>query len=319
MTTDPRTRWALLTPTAPGPVAIIQLEGDVDGALSRLAIRPVETGAVALRSIAGVDTGVVARWSATCAHLMPHGGRRVVRAIIDQLERAGIAPMPAPDATWPEATGAVDAHLLDALARAASPMAIDVLLEHARRAAGGAAPVSSEHARMLHRLLYPPLVVATGASNIGKSTLVNALAGRHVSIVADEPATTRDHVGVELNLAGLVVRYVDTPGVLSSGDAIDQEARAIADEVRDRADLLLRCADHAHAPLEAPHAYRGDALTVALRLDLGEPAFARDFDVVAPEGRGIEALARAIRDRLVPPPALADPGAWRFWESPTPV
>src|SRR6185295_9623266 len=115
----------------------------------------------------------------------------------------------------------------------------------------------------------PPTVVAIGPPNIGKSTLLNALAGRSVAIVADEPGTTRDHVGVRLDLAGLVVNYIDTPGLDPRGahEAIQREAQDLARDAARAADLVLLCSDPANAaPTGVP---ARDTLRLGLRADLG--------------------------------------------------
>jgi len=308
MTPDPAT-WKLLTPGAPGPVAIIEIAGDVDRALEALAMRPVPVGDVRRRSIAGVDVGVVARWSPTCAHLMPHGGRAVVRAILDALARAGLHE--ASRAAWPEAADEHEARMLDALARGVSPIGMDLLLDQPRRWRERALEPDDALDAALAPLLDPPLVVALGASNIGKSTLANELAGRRVAIVADEPGTTRDHVGVEIEAGGLLVRYLDTPGIRPSPDPLEREAADLAQDIVARADLLLLCADPAHPPPHPPT--DALALIVALRTDLGTPAFDCDVDVSVHRGRGVDDLARAIRDALLPRDALDDPRPWRFW------
>ncbi len=319
--------WQLQTPqTAPGAIALIALTADsaeaLDRALNRLAIKPVPVGRVALRSLAGIDRGIVARWSPTHAHLMPHAGPAVVRAIARALVDAGIpeAPTPDPRRDYPEAETLIEARMLDALARAASPLAIDLLFDQPRRwreashpAPDASGSVKSDRDRVLRRLIDPPLVVALGPPNVGKSTLVNALAGRSVSLVADEPGTTRDHVGVMLDCAGLVVRYADTPGLRqSAADPIEAEAAEIAIRLARGADLILVCADSAAAPPHVP-GLRGATLCVATRIDLGTPAWPRDLAVCARDGRGIEALVARIRDTLVPPAAIADPSPWRFW------
>jgi len=250
--------WSLQTPAgALGPVAVVLLTGDVDRAFQTLGIRGVRVGQVAVRDLAGIDTGVVARWAEDSAHLMPHGGPAVIRALLDRFRAAGLreARSIAPRSAYPEARDDVEARMVDTLARAASPLAIDLLLDQPRRwrAAGSEArELPQEHASILRRLIDPPLVVAVGPPNVGKSTLVNALAGRRVAIVADQPGTTRDHVGVTLDLAGLVVRYVDTPGVRDAADVIEHEATDLAMALATSADLLLLCGDPAHLPPARP-------------------------------------------------------------------
>jgi tRNA U34 5-carboxymethylaminomethyl modifying GTPase MnmE/TrmE len=326
--------WDIQTPGVAGALAVVQLVGadgaEVDALLARLGVGRVAVGAVVLRDLMGVDRGIVARWSPTWVHLMPHGGAAVVRGVAAALELAGVARAEAGDAlaAYPEAESLAEARMLAAIARASSPMAIDLLLDQPQRwrawaeqrgraedgtpvAPGLVASGGDGRDRVLNRLIEPPLVVAAGAPNIGKSSLVNALAGRGVSIVADEPGTTRDHVGVLIDLAGLVVRWVDTPGLGRGTDQIERDAEALAREMAGRADLIVACGDRTSRPpvVEA----RAARLTVATRVDLGRPEWPYDVGASAVTGEGVQELVALIRDTLVPPAAMADPLPWRFW------
>ena len=62
-------------------------------------------------------------------------------------------------------------------------------------------------------------VVLAGLPNAGKSTLANALAGRDVSIASPIAGTTRDFVSARIDLAGLVVEWIDLPGFPECADA----------------------------------------------------------------------------------------------------
>jgi tRNA modification GTPase len=304
-------------------VAIVQLHGDIDAALAACGIGAVAVGGVRLRDLMGVDRGIVARFARDMCQLMPHGGVAVVRALVAELTRQGIAEQdpagtagpPSGPPMYPEARSEIDARALAALSRAASPLAVDLLLaQHELWSRPGAAS-DPQRDRILNRLIDPPLVVALGASNIGKSTLVNALAGRSVSIVADEPGTTRDHVGVMLDLAGLVVRYVDTPGLREGAGAIEQEAVAGALEVASHADLLVVCGDSASdLPALPSEPAATNRIVVALRADLGRAKFAADARVSALSGDGIAELVKLVGERLVPRSERESTVPWRFWE-----
>ena len=242
------TYW-LRTPVPAGDAAIaaIELRGDVGAALAALGIAHVDVGAARLRDLAGIDRGVVARWSDSHATLMPHAGPAVIAGLLEACERAGLrAAVPVSAAP----ADGLDALLGDALTRVVSPRAVDLLLDQPRRWRGldPARPPAEEHLApaCLRHLLREPLVVMVGPPNIGKSSLLNAMAGQGVALVADERGTTRDAVGVSLIVDGLAVRWIDTPGLSEAPiDAIDAAAQEAAREIIARADLLLIAHDGA--------------------------------------------------------------------------
>jgi hypothetical protein len=307
-----------LSTAAPGgdtAIACIEFAGDVAGALRALGIETVAVGEYRLRDLAGIDRGVVARWSAERATLMPHAGPAVVRRLLAACAAAGLTRMEGDDprVMYPEAATDLEARMLSALARAASPLAVDMLLDQPRRWGPGPLPAgdSTERDRVLMRLIEPALVVTAGPPNIGKSSLLNALAGRTVALVADVPGTTRDHVGVMVDLGGLVVRWGDTPGLTEKpADAVEVEAQRLAGELIGRADLVLNCGD-ATAPPPAARRH-GLALTIGLRADRG-PCPGAEVSVSALTGAGLPELVQLIRETLVPAAAMADPAPWRFW------
>ncbi len=316
----PVASFSIQTPAAPGAIGVIALHSpELDTTLEQLGLRCVRVGQVVLRDLLGVDRGLVVRWSESRADLMPHAGVGVMRQMRDALVKRGFAQRGLdPRVAYPEAESRIEARMLAALAVAPSERAIDLLLAQPARWEGvaqGAPPESFVPPDHLRFLLEPALVVIAGRPNIGKSTLVNALAGRGVSVVADEAGTTRDHVGVMLELDALVVRCLDLPGLEAGAGEVGARAQRLAMDVARGADLTLLCGDAAHEPPE-PGAIghtESPALRLALRGDLGTPAWAPDLVVCAPERTGIDQLARLIRRRLVPDAALNDPRPWRFW------
>ena len=66
-------------------------------------------------------------------------------------------------------------------------------------------------------------IVILGEPNVGKSTLLNALAQSDVVIVSEEAGTTRDVVEVSLDLGGFPVRLMDTAGLRSGGGKVEEE------------------------------------------------------------------------------------------------
>lgn len=82
-------------------------------------------------------------------------------------------------------------------------------------------------------------VVIAGAPNVGKSSLMNALARRDVAIVSEIPGTTRDAIEVRLDLGGVPVTVVDTAGIRETVDAIESEGVRRARRHAESADLVL--------------------------------------------------------------------------------
>ena len=138
-------------------------------------------------------------------------------------------------------------------------------------------------------------VVIAGPPNVGKSTLMNALARRDVSIVSPIPGTTRDLIEASLDLRGFPVTLVDTAGLRESDDPIEREGVARARRRAERADLTLWLTDSTvfDAP---PFTGSGAAITVATKADLGGWAEAGAVKVSAVTGAGIEQLLDAIAE-----------------------
>lgn len=92
--------------------------------------------------------------------------------------------------------------------------------------------------------------VVQGAPNAGKSTLVNALAGRDVAIVSPRAGTTRDTLEVTVTFADVPVTLVDTAGLRDTADPIEAEGVRRARAKAARADLILdlQAADGPAAP-----------------------------------------------------------------------
>ena len=321
---DPGPSWRLVTPaTSAGAVACLELVGDVEEAFRRLGLAPVAVGELRLRALHGLDHALIARMTPNLAHVMPHGGIAAVRVAEAALHAAGIRRLGSvsPRIAFPEARTWLEACSLAWLAIAASPDAVDLLLDQPRRwrSAGwdpDAPPprARNQQDRLLDRLLAPPLIVALGPPNVGKSTLLNALARRRVSIVADRPGTTRDHVGPMLDLDGLTVRYVDAPGIREHGvDPIEARAIATSLVIARSADLILHVSDHV-TPWRLPAELAAlPTLRVQTRTDLHGGDTDADIAVgrmhVAAESSATK-LALAIRQRLVPREAALDPSPW---------
>src|ERR1700733_1097936 len=107
----------------------------------------------------------------------------------------------------------------------------------------------------------------TGAPNVGKSTLINALAERDVAIVSHIPGTTRDALETRVVFGGVPVTLVDTAGLRETTDSVEAEGvrRALA-RARD-ANLAMTVIEAGSPPPSDP----GD-LVIANKSDLGGSA-----------------------------------------------
>jgi tRNA modification GTPase len=86
-------------------------------------------------------------------------------------------------------------------------------------------------------------VAIVGAPNVGKSTLLNALAGRDAAITSEFAGTTRDVIEVRMDLAGLPVTLLDTAGLRETSDLVEEKGIALAKCRADRADLRVFLAE----------------------------------------------------------------------------
>lgn len=89
-------------------------------------------------------------------------------------------------------------------------------------------------------------VVLAGQPNTGKSSLLNALAGRESAIVTDIPGTTRDVLREEISIDGLPLHIIDTAGLRQSEDVVEQEGMRRAWKEIEQADCVLLMLDARH-------------------------------------------------------------------------
>jgi len=319
----------VVTANTPGAIALIQLHGhDTRGILEQLTGHAGwPAGRVRLSRFGDIDEGLAVALNDDSAQLMPHGGPRVVQLLVDRLIGLGctVAQDPDPQATYPEAASPIEADVLHAIARAQSPAAIDLLADQPTRWRAWLEMPEDQHAvsresirkrsAVLEQLIVPPTVVVAGPANVGKSTLTNALMGRAVSIVADLPGTTRDWVGGVVELASgagpgvsggeIAVRWLDTPGLRASDDAVEQRAIALARSVVEGADVLIAMRDAASNWPSVDALPRTPDLWVVNKCDDADSENDAMGDlpdhplrISAEQGHGLAALQHAVLSRL---------------------
>ncbi len=86
-------------------------------------------------------------------------------------------------------------------------------------------------------------VAIVGLPNAGKSTLLNALAGREAAITSEFAGTTRDVIEVRMDLAGLPVTLLDTAGLRETEDHVESLGIELARKRAEAADLRVFLAD----------------------------------------------------------------------------
>jgi tRNA modification GTPase len=92
-------------------------------------------------------------------------------------------------------------------------------------------------------------VALVGAPNVGKSSLLNALAGQDVAIVTAHPGTTRDRIERSIDIGGLVLNVIDTAGLRATADEVEQLGIDRTLAAVGEADIVLELVD-ATAALE---------------------------------------------------------------------
>ncbi|HWJ72722.1 MAG TPA: tRNA uridine-5-carboxymethylaminomethyl(34) synthesis GTPase MnmE [Kaistia sp.] len=143
-------------------------------------------------------------------------------------------------------------------------------------------------------------VVLLGAPNVGKSSLLNALARREAAIVTAEPGTTRDMIEVQLVIDGYAVTLIDTAGLRETESIVEREGISRARRRGAAADLILLLDDGEGSAPEPPAS--APVLAVRTKTDLGgRPA--SGLGVSARTGDGLDALRLAVGEAL----GLAEP------------
>ncbi|XP_069915053.1 tRNA modification GTPase GTPBP3, mitochondrial isoform X2 [Oryctolagus cuniculus] len=115
--------------------------------------------------------------------------------------------------------------------------------DRAVRALEGALGAHLRDARRGQRLRSGAHVVVAGPPNAGKSSLVNLLSRKPVSIVSPEPGTTRDVLETPVDLAGFPALLSDTAGLREGAGPVEQEGVRRARERLEQADLILAVLD----------------------------------------------------------------------------
>ncbi len=156
-----------------------------------------------------------------------------------------------------------------------------------------------EDGKMLHEGLT---LCLSGAPNVGKSSLMNALLGKERAIVTEIAGTTRDLLEAEMKIGGLHFKLLDTAGIRQAEERVEQEGIRRSLQALESADLVMLVLDAArgiNAQDEAILAKAPSHKTVIVwnKIDLptshDKPKDA--IEVSAKEGIGLSELKEAIQ------------------------
>jgi len=142
-------------------------------------------------------------------------------------------------------------------------------------------------------------VVLAGRPNVGKSSLLNRLAGEERAIVTPVPGTTRDALRESIQIEGVPMVVVDTAGLRESADEVERIGMARARNELERADVVLEVLDAGRMePPAGPLPAAASRLIVINKIDLAAGAAAgRQGDTIrvsAKTGAGLDALRQAL-------------------------
>ncbi len=344
-------RVAVLTGSGRGALAAVRVWGPGALAVADAAFRPArgkplrETPAGRLRlGRLGAGRGdevvaLIVSIDPPEVEIQCHGGPAAVNLVVDALVALGaerrqpVAWVRQASASLIEAEAEVD------LVRAPTLRTAEILLEQAQGALSAAVrgvldqlathdhdsareglATLRRHASIGLRLVEGWRVVLVGRPNVGKSRLLNALAGYGRSIVDPTPGTTRDVVTVMTAFDGWPIELADTAGLRAAGEADPIEAAGIqaARTRQQAADLRLIVLDRSEPWTALDHeiqAMSGGAapdpsLIVASKADLPpawEPIERSIITISAERGDGLDTLIAAMARRVVPRPT--PPGA----------
>jgi tRNA modification GTPase len=338
----------VLTPEGRGAIGVIRVWGESAVEVADAVFRPARGGKLSLSPSGHLRLGRIGRGlgdevvvvrlddQPPVVEIQSHGGPAALGLVVEALQEAGAEV--AASVRWleHEAGSPVQAAALEDLAQATTLRTAEILLEQAQGA------LDSELITLIEELRRSPQaaleridrligrgavglkllsgwrVVIVGRPNVGKSRLLNALAGFRRTIVDPTPGTTRDAVSVHTAFDGWPVGLVDTAGLRATDDLIERSGIERAERHRQLADLVLKVIDRSE-PLQpedrALLESRERALVLASKADLA-PAWEPGalglepgaiHTISAERGEGLDSLIAGIVARIVP--KATEPGA----------
>lgn len=156
------------------------------------------------------------------------------------------------------------------------------------------------------KILHEGLTLClAGVPNVGKSSLMNALLGKERAIVTEIPGTTRDLLEAELKIGGLHFRLVDTAGIRTTEELVEQEGIRRSRQAMSEADLILLVLDATRGLqdedaelLRAAPSHKTVVIWNKVDLPSLHPQPESTWAVSAKQGTGLEELQQAIHQKI---------------------
>lgn len=318
-------RVTVLTPANRGAIAVFGLWGSDALAIADAVFRPVRRPSLS-RTRPGVPrlgrvgeglgdevVAVVLRQGLeTSVEFQSHGGSAASELVMGALVTAGATPAEPIDWIRRQSASPLRASAWADLCRAPTVRVGEILLDQAEGAfdrevetiveslsdascketvdASIALKALIHRAELGVRMIGGWRIVLAGRPNVGKSSILNLLAGYRRSIIDATPGTTRDVVTVSLSIDGWPVELSDTAGLRASSEQLEIIGIERARRVHETADLVLPVLDRSHPlvaeDLELIRRFSGRSPIIANKSDL-PPAW-NPYDLGEVQNRMIE-------------------------------
>ncbi len=145
-------------------------------------------------------------------------------------------------------------------------------------------------------------VVLCGATNAGKSSLINALVKRNAVIVSDIAGTTRDAIDISLDIGGYPVIITDTAGIRETDNPIEKQGIDIAKQKIQEADVVIALYDASMENIDIPNVDVENTIFVANKIDklsdsdIDNIKDKKHIAISAKYNKGIDSIISSILD-----------------------
>ena len=144
-----------------------------------------------------------------------------------------------------------------------------------------------------------------GETNVGKSSLLNALAGRERAIVTEIAGTTRDSIEESVEWRGMTLRFIDTAGIRESADPVESLGIRRSRNIASSSDIVLLVSDGSR-PNNAKRSEllkdvneKTPVIEVVNKSDIMPKKTSSGFSISAKTGENIDALKDKIVDTVL--------------------